>query len=367
MANPRTYVEAPAVTPLPFGLLSTAVVLDDLTGTKALGIEYEPGYCGPAYDANGACVDDPDLGTISVSVGTTRDATVSATGQPADSTYTVDWGDDTAPDVLAGGDLDGLTHAYIADGTYVVLVRDDSVGYVATISVTVTNGVATGPFDGTVSYTRVDSEGIDLVDGAPFSLYTLFKCAPVGLGGEQAFMDRARTALRLGEQRGLERVTGRLLSAHSDAVDLTPTPGTAVPIREGIARLEGWAAANYGGVPVIHVPRTAGSVLTGGVSGQAERVQGHLETKQGAYVASGGGYDNLTGPGDTTAPADGEAWLYVTGQVVIHRTPTAEVGPLMDSATGGRVNQWAALVERLYTSTWECITGAILVDLYGSL
>lgn len=359
MVNPRTYVEAPPVTPLPYGLLSTAVVLDDLTGNKALGIQYEPAYCGPAFDANGACVDDPDFGTIEASVDDAGVVTLTASGAPA-SGYSVEWGDSLE---TTTGDPDGATHTYAAPGSYVIVIRDDSKGYAATIPVTVTDGVATGPFDGTVSYARVDSSGIDLVDGDPFALYHLFKCAPVGQGGEQRFQDRARTALRLGEQRGLERVTGALLAADTDGVDLTPTPGTAVPLVEGLARLEGWAAANYGGVPVVHAPREAGTVL----GRRLERVSGHLETMQGSFFASGGGYDALTGPDGGAAAGAGEAWLYVTGQVVVHRSADIEVGPLLDSAAGGRINEWAAMVERLYTSTWECITGAVLVDLYGSL
>lgn len=361
MAQPRTTVPAPEVTPLPFGLLSTAVVLDDLTDRKAMGIQYEPAYCGPAYDANGACVDDPDFGTITASVDDTGTATLDATGAPSGVTYTVDWGDDTG--TVEVTDLDTATHAYAAPGDYTVIMRDDRLGYGATIAVTVTDAAASGPFDGEVGYSRIPSEGTAWVDGAPFSLYHLFKCAPIGSGGEQAFMDRARTALRLGEQRALERVTGRLLAADTDGVDLTPTPGTAVPLVEGLSILEGWAGSNYGGVPVIHAPRTAASVL----GHRLERVSGHLETKQGAFYASGGGYDRLTGPDGGAAADAGEAWLYVTGQVVIHRAPNTEVGPIMDSAAGGRLNEWAALVERLYTSTWECITGAVLVNLYGSL
>lgn len=362
MANPRTYVEAPPVTPLPYGLLSTAVVLDDLTGTKALGIEYEPAYCGPAYDSLGACQDTPDLGTIEVNVDDTGFAVLSATGFPAGE-YRIDWGEsDLSWETSAA--LDGRSYGYAAPGTYTVVVTSEN-GYRAVIPVTVEDATATGPFTGDPFYARVASEGIDLVDGEPFNLYHLFRCAPLGQGGEARFQERARTALRLGEQRALERVTGSLLAADTDGVDLTPTYGVATPLVEGIALLEGWSAANYGGVPVIHLPRSAGTVL----GRRLERVSGHLETIQGSLVASGGGYDRLQGPGGDAAPAAaaGEAWLYVTGQVVIHRGDTEDVGPILDSATGGRLNVWSALVERPYTSTWECITGAVLVDLYGSL
>ncbi len=368
MARPRTYVEAPPVTPLPYGLLSTALVLDDLTGTRALGVHYEPAFCGAAYDANGVCQEDPDLGTLEVSVDAAGEATITAAGHPA-SGYSIEWGDETP--AQDSTDPDGETHTYADPGTYVVLVRDDEVGYVATATVTVEDAEASGPFDADVAFSKIEHDGLDLVDGDPFALYHLFRCNPVGITAE-AFQERARTALRLGEQRGLERVTGHRLARTAGAVDLTPTPGTAVHPVEGLGILEGWSADNYGGVPVVHVPRAAGTHLTTYGAVIRGGTGGRLETVQGALVASGGGYGALVGPqtdaedpGSVVAPGAGEAWLYVTGQVVVRRGPAIEVGPVMDRTPA--LNVQAALTERLYTSTWECITGAVLVDLtYGA-
>ena len=144
MANPRTYVEAPPVTPLPYGLLSAAVVLDDLEGTRALGVHYEPGYCGPVYDSTGACQDPVDFGTLSVSVDNTSLATITADGNPLPATYTIDWGDDSTS---SSSDPDGDTHDYAAPGSYIVLITDDTHGYRALVTVTVTDAQATGPFD----------------------------------------------------------------------------------------------------------------------------------------------------------------------------------------------------------------------------
>ena len=64
--NTRQRVEAPPVTPSPFGLFSAATVNDDggsgAQGGSGLrwvlsGITWEPAYCGPAYVTEGACLD----------------------------------------------------------------------------------------------------------------------------------------------------------------------------------------------------------------------------------------------------------------------------------------------------------------------
>lgn len=362
MANPRTYVEAPPVTPLPYGLLSAALVLDDLTGNRALGVEYEPAYCGPVLDTTGACEDPVTFGDVTVTVSTAALATINADGAPTDgATYTIDWGDDT---VVTAATPDGATHTYAAPGSYVVHITDDQHGFVASVPITVTADTATGPFTVEAGFAKVPVEGIDVVDGAPFTLYHLFRCSPVGITPDE-FQERARAALRLGEQRALERVTGSRLPMADGAVDLTPTPGTAVSPAVGLAILEAFAAANYGGVPVIHTPRDVGSLL--GSRGSVLRAGTRLESVQGAIIASGGGYDRLVGPPtvvgdpDTVVPAgDGEAWVYVTGTVVVRRGATIEVGPVMSRTPA--TNVASALTERPAIVTWECITAAVLVD-----
>ena len=362
MANPRTYVEAPPVTPLPYGLLSAALVLDDLTGNRALGVQYEPAYCGAVLDSTGACEDPVTFGNVTITVDNAALAIIDADGAPAGASYTIDWGDDDLDVVTTP---DGVTHTYAAPGTYVVHITDDRNGFIATVPVTVTAATATGPFTVEAGFAKVPTEGVDLVDGAPFNLYHLFRCSPVGMTPGD-FQERARAALRLGEQRALERVTGSLLPFREGAVDLTPTPGTAVAPAVALAILEAYAAANYGGVPVIHAPREVGSLL--GSRQSILRVGTRLESVQGAVIASGGGYDRLVGPPTdlenpetTTVPAgDGQAWMYVTGTVVVRRAPVIEVGPVMGRTPATNVAE--ALVERLATVSWECITAAILVD-----
>lgn len=55
--NTRQWVEAPPVTPSPFGLFSVATVKDDAGPVRWLlaGMTWEPAYCGPAFETLAAC------------------------------------------------------------------------------------------------------------------------------------------------------------------------------------------------------------------------------------------------------------------------------------------------------------------------
>lgn len=358
MANPREYVEAPPVTPLPFGLLSAALVTDDLTGHRVFGTVYEPAYCGPVFDANGVCEDAPNFGTVSVSVNNARLATLTSAGAPASSGgYTVDWGD--------GNHTSGLTspastHTYAANGTYGVTITDDSgLGYYAFRSITVTNGATSGPFGATASFSKEVVDGIVEADGDPFTLYHLFRCRPVGHSPAD-IAARAQEAYRLGEPRGIERMFARYLANHDLGVDVTPTPGTAVSPVDGLAILEKYAGANYGGVPVLHSPRDVTALLS--AQNVLLRQGTRLETIQGSIVASGGGYNRITGPTNPdTQPAAGKTWLYVSGQVVIRRGEQISVGAVQPT-----LNEVTALAERPVVVSTECIVAAVLVQTAGA-
>lgn len=264
MATPRTYVEAPTASPLPFGLLSVAVVPDDNDPHWQLGgTTYEPEFCGPASLTLGACEPGAD-------------------------------------------DLEPI-------------------------------------------------DGIAQVDGDPFVVYQLFQCRMPG-GGIQAGSERARRSLQLGEGRAVELATATYLAAHEDAEDLTPTPGTAIHLVDAISLLTEWAGENYGGVPTFHLRN--GLALKARSYGVVERDGITLRTSLGAPVAAGAGYGTLQGPGGD-APGAGEAWVYVTGQVVARRAPVIEVQPTF---TTPGTNEFVALAMRPWVVSTECIVGAVLVD-----
>lgn len=262
------YVEAPAVQPLPYGLLSAAVVVDETDPHAFLGVQYEPDYCGPSYATPGAC------------------RTAGETG--------------------------------------------------------------VGP--------GVPVDGINLVEGIPFSVYHLLQCKAVGV--ESRIAARARTGLMGGEGRAVESVLAHQMAIDVASVDLTPTPGTAVHPVDGLGILEAWAGSNYGGAPTIHSPRNLTTLL--GSYHTVSREGRGLETLQGSKVASGAGYVDWQGPGATTAGAN-KTWLYVTGTVMARRSPVIEVRPQITTNPADNIVQ--ALAFRPYVLTRECITGAVLVNL----
>lgn len=350
MVRPREYVEAPPVTPLPFGLLSVALVVDDLTGHRQMGIQYEPAACGAVHDSAAACSDVPDFGSLTVAVNNARVATLTAAGNP-DVTYLVEWGDGNTTAGITP--LTGVNHTYTADGSYTITVSDDEgLGYHGQVTLTVTNGQVVAATSLAPAFRKVATDGIPLVEGDPVNLYHLFRCNALGIADGEA---RARQSMSLGEPRGIERITARQLST-AGAVDLTgDTPRNVV---DAVALLEDYTASTYGGVPVLHMARGVGTVAA--ALGAIGREGNRLETKQGALIASGGGYGGLLSPaGDT--PAAGTAWIYATGQVMVRRAPQADVvGPVMSRTPA--TNTALYLVERPVIVAWECVTAAVQVQ-----
>jgi hypothetical protein len=137
------------------------------------------------------------------------------------------------------------------------------------------------------------------------------------------------------------------------AEDLTPAGG-AVSHELGLALLEGHASTLYAGVPTIHVPRTVGSLLMS--SDAIESQAGKFYSKQGSKVASGAGYEatNLDPDGDPAA--DGEKWLYATGEVAVVRGQLVAKESLNQITNDDRV-----LVERPYVAAIDCYKSAVRV------
>ena len=193
---------------------------------------------------------------------------------------------------------------------------------------------------------------IDVISGDPFAVYKGVQC--VDMTDDDS--DWARRGLELTEHIAVEQwVMENLLQG---ATDLTPTVGTPVPVRLGIAILEGAAAFSYGGTPTLHMARSAATI---GLAEEALTFDLNytITTKQGALVANGGGYEVNVGPDGETAPA-GQAWLYVTGAVTVSRTPVI-VNRVLGASEGLNLQQ--ALAERMIAVTAECIKYAVLVEL----
>jgi hypothetical protein len=325
---------APTTAPAPFGLLDTFPAQTMPPQGSMAGIEYDTEFCGVArpWDAS-ACL-APSIGTISVSVNNARLATITGTGEPAGTGYTVNWGAGT-PDTNVA--LDGQTNTYGANGSYTVTVSNPN-GYTATVGITVTNGVTSGPFVATAVQEKVADDGVDQTTGVPIILYHLFTCRLIGDSGDP--VTRARRSLELGASRALEEGFGDVIGA--DAVDLTPS-GTAVGVTDALALLEQYGGANYGGKRVIHANNATVTHLI--AQNLIRERGGHLETYLG-YAAS-------TGP---SAPAAGAYWMYVTGAVNVWKQAIKVDEIALDMPY---TNQFKALAEQIYVPTYECIAAAV--------
>jgi hypothetical protein len=138
------------------------------------------------------------------------------------------------------------------------------------------------------------------------------------------------------------------------AVDLTPTPGTAVTdSRAALGILEQYAGSRYRGLPVIHANRYAVALFR---DLEVDTSNWRIHTTQGTPVSNGSGYGQV-GPGDVLATAT-QAWIYVSGQVNIWQGSTEVI-------TGLDIehNRRNTLAETRFLANIEGPVGAILLGI----
>jgi hypothetical protein len=145
--------------------------------------------------------------------------------------------------------------------------------------------------------------------------------------------------------------------ASAQSVDVTPTPGTAVKTRYGLALLE-QAISNSpaGAMGLIHAPRDVASTLLLDKDGTT------LRTSLGTPVVAGVGYSKK-GPTGAVA-GTGKAWMYATGPVSVRLGPTIVTPGNLNQAIDIRINNVEYFVDRSAAVTWSTTTSyAVLVDL----
>lgn len=262
------YVEAIPGTPLPFGLLSAATVLEPTDPHELNGVEWQPLSCADAHNTDW-CSDDPE-------------------------------------------------------------------------------------FD----YTKIFDRGETLY-APPVTVYYGRDCTTIGETAEEA-ETRARAGLAIGEARALEAWLWEN-TLTSEAVDLTPAAG-AVELAVGIGILEGALAASYGGVGVLHSPANASAPMA--CNSQMYLSGGRMLTWLGNIVSLGAGYTNtaIGSSGDPDPAETGEAWLMISGPVIIRRDGVNVPGDLNDGVDI-TLNDRFVLAERTSVVGVECGVFSILVTL----
>lgn len=209
----------------------------------------------------------------------------------------------------------------------------------------------------------------------PFTIEAKVNCSTIG-GLRVDWEQRALNALEAcrGKAVEIEFWEGRLTRAENaddpgsnlnrylangEAIDVTPTPGTAIKARYGLARLEGaLASAGCGGRGFIHTPVSVASVLPL----KDRNSEGILTTTLGNYVISGDGY---TGTGtDGAAPPGSSVWLYATGPVFVRLDDPTVIDLDMRRVINTETNEIVVAAEQAAAVVWDgCAHFKVLVDL----
>lgn len=207
----------------------------------------------------------------------------------------------------------------------------------------------------------------------PFAVQAEVTCSTMG-GTRVDWEERALAALEACTSKAVEHElwTGNLAEAaiaagdtaypnryltNGDATDLTPTPGTAIRPKHGLALLEGMLAdEGCGGRGFIHAPVSIASVLG------AKDQDGVLVTPMGNYLVAGAGYDG-TGPNVTGPTLGNRAWIFATGPVFV-RLGQSQVQGSVAQHIDSRTNKIVLTAERPASVLWDgCAHFGVLVDL----
>jgi hypothetical protein len=200
----------------------------------------------------------------------------------------------------------------------------------------------------------------------PFTLIGSYDCSTGGRRAQDAF-DIARARLLAREEQGAERifwtgvtVDGVLSSSLATGdnevalVDVTGAGGALDPIT-ALDVLEEAMAECVPGQGVIHVPYRAASTLAS--QNLVVRDGDRMLTHTGQPVIFGAGYPG-TGP-DNDAVADGEAWIFGTGQVMVWRGEPFLTPPNLAEAVDRTINDVTVFAERTYAVGFSCCLFAV--------
>lgn len=191
--------------------------------------------------------------------------------------------------------------------------------------------------------------GVDWVTDAPLRVWSGLTSKIAGWTADE-IISRARDMLTAGEGAALERGLWPRLAGASTTL---PAGDDPLSILSGVGALESWLWESYGGVGVLHVPRSAVGHLVR--AEQVREVNGRLQTPLGTLV-SAGAYPGRS-PADDPA-AEGAVWVAATPAVQLRRTPIR-----VQSSFGHRDNTQMVVADRVYVPSWENLSAAAHIQL----
>lgn len=201
----------------------------------------------------------------------------------------------------------------------------------------------------------------------PFTLIGSYACSTGGRRAQDAF-DIASARLAAREELGVERALwtgvtpdGTLSSSLADGdtdagITVTDlTGGTTLDPVTALDVLEEAMGTCVPGQGVIHVPVRASATLGSQflVTEGATGAQTHL----GNQVIFGAGYPG-TGPANA-AVADGEAWLFGTGQIMVWQGPEFLTPESAAQAIDRTLNDITVFAEKTYAVGYSCCLYAV--------
>lgn len=210
---------------------------------------------------------------------------------------------------------------------------------------------------------KVIDDEYNIVTGDPFVIVTDLTCGLPSMT-EARMRNFLREKAIAGEQAAVELTfsTGAC-GANPSLADSTPV-ATALPASPdpvtAVGILEEALYSTYGLVGVLHIPYFAAPWFKANHLIELDSA-GIWRTPAGTAVSIG----NYAGTSPVgVAPGAGAAWIYITGQVSIWRTPESEVFYTpFDAAINRATNQVNAFREREYIVTYECGAFATLTTL----
>lgn len=342
--GPQTYIDAPAPSPPPNGLLRSAAVIEhgsDEGWGNGMAWSPENGNDAVAWDP---CLPGP-IGMFFDGATTNASATfTSATG------------------AFTGADIGRtLVSANVPAGTTIVAVTNATT---VTLSANAT-ATSTGQQFTVMGRTPTGNRTAGLTY-TPFGVAARDTCSAFGFSAAD-YEGRARRALAARESKAVEREwwAGAIfpdnphLASNGNAVAFTkPTTvagGVAQGLRTGLAILVQEMGDRNAGVGMIHArPK----LVTLWMASNLIRVgtDGKLYTESGVMIVPGRGYPG-TGPTGQAVSAASE-WAYGTDPVEVHRGPITVLGgpDVADSVN----NVITARAERLYGIAWNAVTNVAI-------
>lgn len=201
---------------------------------------------------------------------------------------------------------------------------------------------------------------------AAFNVLEGISCTTRSVRDPAEWQRRVQTALEAYEHWAIEREfwAGALRPDNPHLAQSTGTTtlnsGTAVSLKDGIARLE-QAIADAGGNGWIHLRPTLFSLLSAWDTVEADLTRGVAKTQLGTIVVPGVGY--VGSKPDGTAPTNTNDWAYATGPVEVRKSEVEILPDTMAAATDRAHNLTTFRAERYVLITWDQrIHAAVQID-----